>query len=122
MFRCPSNQNPAVVTVQRRVLFGGAVLALILQMASTPAQAADPATGKVLALQWCASCHLVSDDQPSAASVSLPSFYDIAKDPDWTQASLATFLKDPHPKMPNMTLGNVEIANLASYISSLSPD
>ncbi|WP_420334502.1 c-type cytochrome [Roseibium sp.] len=122
MFRCPSNKNPAVVTVRRRVLFGGAVLALILQMASTPAQAADPATGKVLALQWCASCHLVSDDQPSAASVSLPSFYDIAKDPDWTLASLATFLKDPHPKMPNMTLGNVEIANLASYISSLSPD
>lgn len=122
MFGCPSNKNPAVVTVRRRVLFGGAVLALILQMASTPTQAADPATGKVLALQWCASCHLVSDDQPSAASVSLPSFYDIAKDPDWTQASLATFLKDPHPKMPNMTLGNVEIANLASYISSLSPD
>ena len=54
--------------------------------------------------------------------MSLPSFYDIAKDPDWTQASLATFLKDPHPKMPNMNLGNVEIANLASYIDSLSTD
>ncbi|MEM8701305.1 MAG: c-type cytochrome [Pseudomonadota bacterium] len=120
MFRCPSDGIPEFRTVQRRILSGCTVLVLILQMAAAPALAADPATGKTLALQWCASCHLVSDDQPTAASVSLPSFYDIARDPDWTQASLATFLKDPHPKMPNMTLGNVEIANLASYINSLS--
>ncbi|MEO0976377.1 MAG: c-type cytochrome [Pseudomonadota bacterium] len=121
MLRRASKSNPSVQTSQLRIVSGLAALALGLSMGATPALAADPATGKTLALQWCASCHLVSDDQPTAASVSLPSFYDIAKDPDWTQASLATFLKDPHPKMPNMTLGNVEIANLASYINSLAP-
>ena len=120
MFRCPSNGIPAFPKVQRQILSGCAILVLILQMAAAPALAADPATGKTLALQWCASCHLVSDDQPTAASVSLPSFYDIARDPGWTQATLATFLKDPHPKMPSMALGTVEIANLASYINSLS--
>jgi len=122
MFGCPRSHSPAAQTMLLQTVPGLAALALVLSMSSAPALAADPATGKTLALQWCASCHLVSDDQPTAASVSLPSFYDIAKDPDWTQASLATFLKDPHPKMPNMTLGNVEIANLASYINSLSPE
>ena len=120
MFRCPSDGIPEFRTVQRRILSGCTGLVLILQMAAAPALAADPATGKTLALQWCASCHLVSDDQPTAASVSLPSFYDIARDPGWTQATLATFLKDPHPKMPSMALGTVEIANLASHINSLS--
>lgn len=122
MFRCPRSKIPAAQMALPRTVSGLAALALVLSMSSAPALAADPATGKTLALQWCASCHLVSDDQPTASSASLPSFYDIARDPDWTQASLATFLKDPHPKMPNMTLGNVEIANLASYINSLSAD
>ncbi len=122
MFGNANIEKSAYLMVRRSVLAGLAALALVLPLNAGPVLAADPATGKTLALQWCSSCHLVSNDQPTAASVSLPSFYDIAKDPDWTQASLATFLKDPHPKMPNMTLGNVEISNLASYINSLSTD
>ncbi|PVB61567.1 cytochrome C552 [Labrenzia sp. 011] len=85
----------------------------------SPAWAGDAATGKTLALRWCAACHLVAEDQPSVASTSLPSFYDIAADPGWTEAGLTTFLADPHPSMPGMALGNTEIANLAAYISSL---
>lgn len=122
MFQCANTKNPAARPARIRATCCLAALMLVAPVSSGSVHAADPATGKTLALQWCSSCHLVSDDQPTAASVSLPSFYDIAKDPDWTQASLATFLKDPHPKMPNMNLGNVEIANLASYIDSLSPD
>ncbi|WP_428688125.1 c-type cytochrome [Roseibium sp.] len=90
-------------------------------MQSQAVQAADAAAGKDLALQWCSSCHLVSEDQATASSVSLPSFYDIAKDPGWTEEKLATFLADPHPIMPSMNLGNIEIANLAAYIGSLAP-
>jgi len=86
-----------------------------------PAYAADPATGKVLAMQWCSACHVVADDQATASSVSLPSFYDMAEDPDWSQEKLTTFLANPHPQMPNMSLGNTEIANLAAYIGSLAP-
>ncbi|KZM50978.1 cytochrome c [Labrenzia sp. OB1] len=85
------------------------------------AQAADETAGKALALRWCAACHLVAEDQPSVSSTSLPSFYDIAADPEWTEDRLATFLVDPHPAMPDMNLGNVEIANLAAYITSLKP-
>ncbi len=103
-------------------LQGMMVAVLCLSGALSPALAADAAAGKALALQWCSACHLVAEDQPTATSVSLPSFYDMAKDPDWTEATLATFLADPHPKMPNMSLGNREIANLAKYISSLAPE
>ncbi|MTI43267.1 cytochrome c [Roseibium hamelinense] len=82
---------------------------------------ADPNAGKTIALQWCASCHLVSDDQPVADSASVPSFLDISKDADWNEASLATFLANPHPKMPDMNLTTREIANIAEYIDSLAP-
>ncbi|MES0812814.1 cytochrome C552 [Roseibium sp. SCPC15] len=95
--------------------------ASIISAGQTSAQAADLYAGKALALQWCSSCHLVAEEQPAASSVTLPSFYDIAKDPDWSEAKLATFLANPHPVMPDMSLGNIEIANLAGYISSLKP-
>lgn len=105
-----------------RLLVTTVVFGLIALVATSKSgQAADAAGGKTLALRWCASCHLVADDQQTAASTSLPSFYDMAKDPGWTEDRLATFLADPHPQMPNMTLGNTEIANLSAYISSLSP-
>lgn len=86
------------------------------------ASAQDAQSGKSLALQWCASCHLVAEDQETVTDASLPSFYDLSGDPSWTRETLATFLADPHPKMPNMALGNIEIANLAAYIKSLNED
>jgi cytochrome c2 len=96
---------------------------LVIAAISVPtfAQAADPARGRDLALRWCSSCHLVSEEQQIASSVSTPSFYDIARDPDWSQEKLETFLINPHPRMPDMSLGTIEITNLAAYIGSLAP-
>jgi len=105
----------------RAAAAAAALAGFFLAASPFPASAADEATGKALALQWCSSCHLVSDDQATASSVSLPSFYDMARDPDWSQEKLATFLANPHPKMPDMNLGNTEIVNLSAYISSLAP-
>lgn len=98
--------------------------AMVLMVVSTlgvakSADAADPALGKGLALQWCSSCHLVSDDQPTASSASTPSFFDIANNPEWTREKLSTFLINPHPPMPDMSLKTIEIANLTAYIGSL---
>ncbi|MHA7776121.1 c-type cytochrome [Roseibium sp. M-1] len=98
-----------------------AAAAVLAVAGSGMALAGDAATGKALALQWCAACHLVAEDQPKASSATLPSFYDMAKDPDWSEVKLATFLANPHPTMPNMALSNTEIADLASYIGSLKP-
>lgn len=113
--------DPSAMNRRTRTAFP-AVAALVMGLLTTgPALAGDPATGKALALQWCSACHLVAEDQAVASSVSLPSFYDMAKDPDWSEEKLATFLANPHPQMPNMSLGNTEIANLAAYIGSLAP-
>jgi len=120
LIRCLSDLKPTLSTTQGLLLLLLATATLGSGGMQSPALAADAAAGKALALQWCSSCHLVADDQPTAASTSLPTFYDISKDPEWTEATLATFLADPHPKMPNMNLGNTEIANLAKYINSLS--
>lgn len=121
MIRCPSDLKSAPASVRGLAVAGLVTVSLSLGGAHAPVLAADAAAGKTLALQWCSSCHLVSNDQKTAADMSLPSFYDVAKDPDWTEVTLATFLADPHPKMPNMNLKNMEIANLARYITSLEP-
>ncbi|MFN4011190.1 MAG: c-type cytochrome [Pannonibacter sp.] len=79
----------------------------------------DPGTGERLAQQWCAACHVVSENQANAATIGVPSFFDIAANPDLTEAKIATFLADPHPKMPDMGLSNPQIRDLAAYIVSL---
>lgn len=115
-------QFRSVLMQALRLILTTAVVALVALVATSKSgHAADAAAGKTLALRWCATCHLVADDQQTASSTSLPSFYDMAKDPGWTEEKLATFLADPHPQMPNMTLGNIEIANLSAYIASLAP-
>ncbi|GAB2186786.1 c-type cytochrome [Roseibium sp. LAB1] len=113
--------KPCLNLKVRSLLSGAALVCIAIVSGAGAVHAGDAASGKALALQWCSACHLVSDEQNSASSVSLPSFYDMAKDPGWSEEKLATFLANPHPQMPNMTLGNTEIANLASYIESLAP-
>lgn len=121
MTRAGTNLKAWMRQFFRATMTGSLVIAALAASGAFEAHAADPSAGKALALQWCSSCHLVAEDQSTASSVSLPSFYDIAKDPDWSQEKLATFLTNPHPKMPDMNLGNTEIANLSAYISSLTP-
>jgi len=117
-----SIQIRSVLMQFARLIFAAAALAIVFLLAGlVSSRAADIGAGKALALQWCASCHLVAEDQTTASSTSLPSFYDMAKDPGWTTEKLETFLTDPHPKMPNMSLDNTEIANLSAYIESLNP-
>jgi len=105
----------------RQMLFSALITLSVLSGSAMSAQAADADAGKALSLQWCSACHLVSNDQSVTASDSQPSFYDLAADKTWDEASLKTFLADPHPKMPDMSLGNQEIANIARYIQSLKP-
>lgn len=112
MGRMILRKTSAVLLWAMFVASGAAVFGLAPSGGVTSAQAADELAGKVLALRWCAACHLVSEDQPSVSSTSLPSFYDISADPEWTEDRLATFLVDPHPAMPDMNLGNIEITSL----------
>ena len=95
-----------------------AALALASLAAITPALAADVSHGEQLAKRWCAACHVVSDDQARGAD-NVPTFAAIAKTPGFDAEHIARFLRDPHPKMPDMQLSMPESADLAAYIVSL---
>ncbi|WP_367196599.1 cytochrome c family protein [Amorphus sp. 3PC139-8] len=93
-------------------------LAIGLLFSGSALAAGDPAHGHQLAQQWCASCHVVDQDQ-ATASADVASFYTIAKSENLTPDGLSAFLADPHPVMPNMSLSRGEIADLVAYIVSL---
>ena len=84
----------------------------------TPAFGADPNNGETLARRWCSPCHVVASNQPGATSEA-PPFATIAGRPDFDAAKIASFLLNPHPKMPNMGLSRTEAADLAAYIATL---
>jgi mono/diheme cytochrome c family protein len=80
--------------------------------------AADADHGAELAKRWCATCHLVDGDQKQA-NADVPSFAAIARKPDFTPEKVASFLLEPHPKMPNFPLSRNEAADIAAYVGSL---
>ena len=75
-------------------------------------------SGKDIAVQFCASCHLVTEGQKSA-SADVPTFPSIAAKYDEEIDYLVGFLADPHPPMPNFSLTRREIRDLLAYIKSL---
>jgi cytochrome c2 len=79
--------------------------------------AADAEHGGIIAERWCASCHLVAEDQKQA-NADVPSFASIARK-KLSDEKLVAFLTDPHPKMPDMSLSRDEIADIVAYIGSL---
>ena len=83
-----------------------------------PVQAADALNGERLAQRWCAACHVVTSDQRQA-NADAPPFEEIAKRPNFSETGLATFLLDPHSKMPNMNLSRTEAADIAAYVHRL---
>jgi len=89
-----------------------------LALVAAPTFAADANHGELLAKRWCAACHVVADDQTHGAD-NVPTFQAIAKMPGFDAEKIARFLRDPHPKMPDMQLSTYESADLAAYIVSL---
>jgi mono/diheme cytochrome c family protein len=78
----------------------------------------DPTHGEALARHWCAACHIVADDQAQGTD-NVPTFSAVANRPGFDAARLTQFLRDPHPKMPDMQLSREESSDIAAYIASL---
>ena len=95
-----------------------AALGILAAVIGRPALAADASNGGRLAERWCAACHVVSLDQRQAYS-DAPPFAEIAKRPNFREGGVATFLLDPHAKMPNMNLTRFEAGDIAAYIATL---
>jgi len=53
------------------------------------------------------------------ATTEAPPFATIARKADFDVNRLATFLLNPYPRMPNMSLTRSEAADIAAYIGSL---
>ena len=94
-------------------------LDLCASITGAAALPADPARGEKLARHWCASCHIVANDQKGGAD-SAPPFATIARKPQFDGGKIAQFLMDPHPKMPDMQLSRDEAKDLGAYIASLA--
>ena len=97
-------------------LFECFIIAALLRIA--PALGADQSNGEQLARQWCSPCHVVAPNQRDPTSEA-PPFATIAGRPDFDPAKIASFLLNPHPKMPDMGLSRTEAADLAAYIATL---
>jgi mono/diheme cytochrome c family protein len=97
----------------------GFALGVWASITSAAAMPAEPARGEKLARHWCASCHIVANDQKGGAD-SAPPFATIARKPGFNAAKIAQFLMDPHPKMPDMQLSRDEAKDLGAYIASLA--
>lgn len=107
-------QRTLGATVRAGILTGG-----LLALASAPqtAAAADPAQGRLLANQWCTSCHVV---EPGGPGVEVgPTFESVANDPTVSPDGLRGWLAAPHPPMPDLNLSRLEIESIVSYIESL---
>jgi mono/diheme cytochrome c family protein len=97
--------------------FTGALAAFAVMGLPSLAAAADAAVGKQLAERWCQSCHAIGANQPMAVTEA-PAFASIARKPDFDETKVATFLLDPHPKMPDIGLSRSAAADLAAFIAS----
>jgi mono/diheme cytochrome c family protein len=101
------------------LLLTAATLGVCAWLPAAEALPADAAHGEALARRWCASCHIVANDQTRGAD-NAPAFASIAKIPEFSVEKVAQFLVDPHPKMPDMQLSRDETRDLGAYIASLA--
>ena len=79
----------------------------------------DPVSGKALAEQLCAGCHLVSDRQKGRVVAGVPSFQAIANRPDQSVERIFKVIIRPHAPMPDMQLTRTEIGDIIAYLDTL---
>jgi mono/diheme cytochrome c family protein len=96
-------------------LFAYCVALAMLACTYEVAIAANPDNGSTLSQRWCTGCHVVSGDQIKGTDIA-PSFASMAEKPGFNVEKLASFLLEPHPKMPNMALSPEEAKDISAFI------
>ena len=95
-----------------------ATVCMILMLSAGTADAQDIVAGARVARLQCTGCHQIGYP-PRAKAGLAPSFVDIAATKGTTRLSIEVFLSTPHEKMPNYSLSQKQIADVAAYIKSL---
>src|ERR1700675_410188 len=93
-----------------------ALLMTVAVLESAPSTAADVNHGRQVARRWCVSCHVVAANQRQTTTEA-PPFATIARRPDFDVNRLATFLLNPYPRKPNMSLTRSEAADIAAILA-----
>ena len=81
------------------------------------ASAADIEQGQRIYQRWCVECH--GSIAAKTARDSAPPLAQIVRDKTLTPGALRTWLANPHPPMPNLSLGRREIEDIIAYLQSL---
>jgi mono/diheme cytochrome c family protein len=110
-----ADDSPKGVPMIKIAAFFSLVFSII---ALDAAAAADANHGRQVARRWCVTCHVVAANQRQTTSEA-PPFAAIARKPDFDVNRLATFLMNPYPRMPAMSLTRVEAQDIAAYIATL---
>lgn len=82
------------------------------------AAAQDIVAGAEVARTQCFSCHQVGRN-PGVIGGVAPSFIEIAGTKGMTQTAIEAFLSTPHEGMPNYSLSEKQIEDVAAYVMSL---
>ncbi|MBY0509204.1 MAG: cytochrome c [Rhodospirillaceae bacterium] len=73
----------------------------------------------MIATEFCAQCHIVTDPQTPPPTLGVPSFFDIANDSTTTALSLKAFFGTPHERMPDYIMHPSDIDDIIAYILNL---
>jgi mono/diheme cytochrome c family protein len=100
-----------------------AAVALILVVAATGASRAqetgDVRHGQMLAQMSCAECHAIGKAQLRSRNGSAPTFVALAITPGMNAMDIRVALRTSHREMPNLSLTNAQVEDVAAYILSL---
>ncbi len=99
--------------------FVAGLLVVLAAHAAAAAQLGSITRGEAMALEICSDCHVVSDKQVRVDLVGLPSFHEVANNPEKTEFWIRTFLRTPHFEMPNFVFTDDQLDHLVAYIGSL---
>ena len=95
-----------------------APLSLILGAAQAGAADGDAQRGLEKSREVCALCHIV--EEGGQGNADLPTFGNIANDPETDAARLRAWLAVPHPQMPQFdSLTPQDVEDIIAYIESL---
>lgn len=103
----------------RRLLFPLFMLGAIGLAPASAQELGSARAGHDFAMDICAECHWVSDEQFVIPESEAPSFFQVADDPAVTATALRVFFGTPHENMPNIMLSDDERDNVIAYILSL---
>jgi mono/diheme cytochrome c family protein len=92
---------------------------LAAQLIAAAAHADDAAHGGELAHALCAECHLNPGQGEKHGPMGVPGFAAVANRPLQTFDGIVDWLKSVPPMMPNHSLTQDEMYDLAAYIMSL---